>query len=215
MVWFFMRLLQADSSRIEGKILLGGRDLLALPEEKMRNVRGNDVAMIFQEPMTSLNPLFTIGDQISEALLCHKPMSKAEARASCHGGASGDAVDDEPPALSEWKNAEVPEPAAAVAVRSPKAALPPALTIAPMDQPEEPKKVPRFSADRPLPTDVIGELELADEADVAMVLRTLAKAGNVNLLVSPDVAGNVSFSFKNIPWDQAFRSVILSAGRAA
>ncbi len=76
-----MRLLQADSSRIEGKILLGGRDLLALPEEKMRNVRGNDVAMIFQEPMTSLNPLFTIGDQISEALLCHKPMSKAEARA--------------------------------------------------------------------------------------------------------------------------------------
>ena len=117
-----------------------------------------------------------------------------------------------PPALSEWKNAEVPEPAAAVAVRSPKAALPPALTIAPMDQPEEPKKVPRFSADRPLPTDVIGELELADEADVAMVLRTLAKAGNVNLLVSPDVAGNVSFSFKNIPWDQAFRSVIISAG---
>ncbi|EJJ26470.1 ABC transporter ATP-binding protein [Rhizobium sp. CF142] len=76
-----MRLLQADSSRIEGKIMLGGRDLLALPEGEMRKVRGNDVAMIFQEPMTSLNPLFTIGDQISEALLCHRPMSKAEARA--------------------------------------------------------------------------------------------------------------------------------------
>ncbi len=76
-----MRLLQADSSRIEGKIMLGGRDLLALPEDQMRKVRGNDVAMIFQEPMTSLNPLFTIGDQISEALLCHRSMSKTEARA--------------------------------------------------------------------------------------------------------------------------------------
>ncbi|GAA3084257.1 ABC transporter ATP-binding protein [Rhizobium viscosum] len=76
-----MRLLQADSSRIEGRIMLGGRDLLALPEAQMRKVRGNDVAMIFQEPMTSLNPLFTIGDQISEALLCHRSMSKAEARA--------------------------------------------------------------------------------------------------------------------------------------
>jgi len=76
-----MRLLQADSSRIDGKIILGGRDLLALSEGEMRRVRGNDVAMIFQEPMTSLNPLFTIGDQISEALLCHKPISKTEARA--------------------------------------------------------------------------------------------------------------------------------------
>ncbi|SCX08653.1 ABC transporter ATP-binding protein [Agrobacterium rosae] len=76
-----MRLLQPDTSRIEGKVMLGGRNLLALPEHEMRKVRGNDVAMIFQEPMTSLNPLFTIGDQISEALLCHAPMSKREARA--------------------------------------------------------------------------------------------------------------------------------------
>ncbi len=76
-----MRLLQPDTSRIEGKVMLGGRDLLSLPEHEMRKVRGNDVAMIFQEPMTSLNPLFTIGDQISEALLCHSPMSKREARA--------------------------------------------------------------------------------------------------------------------------------------
>ncbi|NLS08351.1 ABC transporter ATP-binding protein [Rhizobium sp. P32RR-XVIII] len=75
-----MRLLQADSSRIEGRIMLGGRDILALPESEMRQVRGNDVAMIFQEPMTSLNPLFTVGDQISEALLCHTNMSKTEAR---------------------------------------------------------------------------------------------------------------------------------------
>jgi peptide/nickel transport system ATP-binding protein len=76
-----MRLLQADTSRIEGRIMLGGRDLLGLPESAMRQVRGNEVAMIFQEPMTSLNPLFTIGDQISEALLCHQFMSKSEARA--------------------------------------------------------------------------------------------------------------------------------------
>jgi len=75
-----MRLLQADSSRIEGKVMLDGRDLLSLSEDEMRKVRGNDVSMIFQEPMTSLNPLFTIGDQISEALLCHRAMSKAEAR---------------------------------------------------------------------------------------------------------------------------------------
>ncbi|MFQ0812577.1 glutathione ABC transporter ATP-binding protein [Brucella anthropi] len=76
-----MRLLQKDTSRITGSIRLGGRELLTLPEEEMRRIRGNEIAMIFQEPMTSLNPLFTIGDQISEALLCHSQMSKADARA--------------------------------------------------------------------------------------------------------------------------------------
>jgi len=76
-----MRLLAKTSSRIEGSILLNGKDLLSLDEEAMRKVRGNDVAMIFQEPMTSLNPVFTIGRQISEALTCHRPMSAAEARA--------------------------------------------------------------------------------------------------------------------------------------
>ncbi|MFS8056249.1 ABC transporter ATP-binding protein [Rhizobium sp. BR 317] len=75
-----MRLLQQDMSRITGRITLGGRDILALSESEMRKVRGKDVAMIFQEPMTSLNPLFTIGDQISEALLCHGDISKAEAK---------------------------------------------------------------------------------------------------------------------------------------
>ncbi|MBB3455945.1 peptide/nickel transport system ATP-binding protein [Rhizobium sp. BK313] len=76
-----MRLLQHDMSRISGRILLGGRDILALSDGEMRKVRGKDVAMIFQEPMTSLNPLFTIGDQISEALTCHGDISKAEAKA--------------------------------------------------------------------------------------------------------------------------------------
>ncbi|TCV72104.1 ABC transporter ATP-binding protein [Neorhizobium sp. S3-V5DH] len=76
-----MRLLQADTSRIDGRIMFGGRDLLTLPEKDMRRVRGNDISMIFQEPMTSLNPLFTVGDQISEALLCHKALSAGEAKA--------------------------------------------------------------------------------------------------------------------------------------
>ncbi|MCB4920805.1 ABC transporter ATP-binding protein [Brucella intermedia] len=76
-----MRLLQKDTSRIEGSIRLASRELLTLSENEMRRIRGNEIAMIFQEPMTSLNPLFTIGDQISEALLCHSQMSKADARA--------------------------------------------------------------------------------------------------------------------------------------
>lgn len=76
-----MRLLDPRSSRIDGKVLLGGRDILSLSEKEMRGVRGNDVAMIFQEPMTSLNPVFTIGRQISEVLTRHKGMDKAEARA--------------------------------------------------------------------------------------------------------------------------------------
>lgn len=75
-----MRLLQKDTSRTEGSIRLGDLELLTLPEEEMRRIRGNEISMIFQEPMTSLNPLFTIGDQISEALLCHSQMSKADAR---------------------------------------------------------------------------------------------------------------------------------------
>jgi len=76
-----MRLLARVSSRIEGHILLNGKNILALSDKEMRQVRGNDAAMIFQEPMTSLNPIFTIGRQISEALTCHKDIGKAEARA--------------------------------------------------------------------------------------------------------------------------------------
>ncbi|MCY1667044.1 ABC transporter ATP-binding protein [Rhizobium sp. SL86] len=76
-----MRLLAEGSSRIEGDIRLNGRNLLALSEKEMRGVRGNEVAMIFQEPMTSLNPIFTIGRQISEVLTRHKGMSQSEARA--------------------------------------------------------------------------------------------------------------------------------------
>src|SRR3954462_5120208 len=62
-----MRLIPKESGRIEGRVTLAGRDLLALPEASMKDIRGNDVAMIFQEPMTSLNPVLTIGFQIAEA----------------------------------------------------------------------------------------------------------------------------------------------------
>jgi peptide/nickel transport system ATP-binding protein len=75
-----MRLLAQDSSRVEGQVLLNGRDILALPEKDMRGVRGNDASMIFQEPMTSLNPIFTIGRQISEVLIRHKGMNASQSR---------------------------------------------------------------------------------------------------------------------------------------
>jgi peptide/nickel transport system ATP-binding protein len=76
-----MRLLPKKTSRLEGQVFLEGRELVSLPEEEMRRVRGNQISMIFQEPMTSLNPIFPIGKQIAEALTVHKNISKAEAKA--------------------------------------------------------------------------------------------------------------------------------------
>jgi oligopeptide transport system ATP-binding protein len=63
-----------------GEILFDGEDLLKAPETKMQRVRGNDIAMIFQDPMTSLNPVFTVGNQISEAVRIHQDVSRSEAR---------------------------------------------------------------------------------------------------------------------------------------
>ncbi len=77
-----LRLLPSPPSRlVAGRVSFGGRDLLALPMEEMRPVRGRDIAMIFQEPMTSLNPVFTCGDQISEAIRTHETVSARAARA--------------------------------------------------------------------------------------------------------------------------------------
>ncbi|WLB56226.1 ABC transporter ATP-binding protein [Bradyrhizobium japonicum] len=76
-----MRLIPKESGRVEGRITLAGRDLLTLSEASMTDVRGNDVAMIFQEPMTSLNPVLTIGFQIAEALIQHRGLSRAAAEA--------------------------------------------------------------------------------------------------------------------------------------
>jgi peptide/nickel transport system ATP-binding protein len=76
-----MRLLPARVSRIEGGVRLGETELLTLEPEAMRQVRGAGIAMIFQEPMTSLNPIFPIGQQIAEAISCHGRVGKSEARA--------------------------------------------------------------------------------------------------------------------------------------
>ncbi|MCA1495431.1 ABC transporter ATP-binding protein [Bradyrhizobium sp. NBAIM14] len=76
-----MRLIPSEIGRVEGRVMLAGRDLLALPEADMKDIRGNDVAMIFQEPMTSLNPVLTIGFQIAEALIQHRGLSRAAAEA--------------------------------------------------------------------------------------------------------------------------------------
>src|SRR5579885_2739726 len=75
-----MRLVPDPPGRIAaGSVRLEGRDLLALDEEAMRSVRGKDIAMIFQEPMTSLNPVLTIGSQIAEAVLLHEKVGKRQA----------------------------------------------------------------------------------------------------------------------------------------
>ena len=74
-----MRLLRTPGRVARGSVEFDGRDLLALPEKAMRAVRGNQLSMIFQEPMTSLNPVFTIGRQISEPLMLHQGLSRREA----------------------------------------------------------------------------------------------------------------------------------------
>ena len=76
-----MRLLPRYASRVRGKVLLSGRDLSLLPEQQMRLVRGNEIAMVFQEPMTSLNPVFPVGKQILEALIVHRKMPRQDAKA--------------------------------------------------------------------------------------------------------------------------------------
>jgi peptide/nickel transport system ATP-binding protein len=74
-----MRLLPPAKSKSEGRILLDGRDLLQVSEAEMRSVRGGSIGMIFQEPMTSLNPVFTIGNQLAEALVLHQKLSWKQA----------------------------------------------------------------------------------------------------------------------------------------
>ncbi len=75
-----MRLIpQPPGKIVEGQILFDGRDLLKLPDEQMRRIRGNRIAMIFQEPMTSLNPVLTIGEQIAEAVMLHQGLAKKDA----------------------------------------------------------------------------------------------------------------------------------------
>ena len=74
-----LQLLATNGHVKGGEVLFKGQDLVKLTDKKMRNIRGNQISMIFQEPMTSLNPVFTVGQQISETLRIHKKLSKKEA----------------------------------------------------------------------------------------------------------------------------------------
>ncbi len=75
-----MRLLEQNARVTRGQIKFRGKDLMALSEPAMQQVRGNDISMIFQEPMTALNPVFSVGDQISESVEIHQLADAAEAR---------------------------------------------------------------------------------------------------------------------------------------
>lgn len=76
-----MRLIPEPPGKIvDGEIFFKGKNLLDYSQQEMEDIRGNDISMIFQEPMTSLNPVFTVGDQISEAILLHKNVNKKEAK---------------------------------------------------------------------------------------------------------------------------------------
>src|SRR5216110_586166 len=77
-----MRLVPPPGKIVSGEILFDGKNLLRLSNGEMRDVRGNDIAMIFQDPMTSLNPVFTVGEQIAEALRLHRGLSRQAARAA-------------------------------------------------------------------------------------------------------------------------------------
>ncbi|HXI94608.1 MAG TPA: ABC transporter ATP-binding protein, partial [Candidatus Acidoferrum sp.] len=68
------------NTAFEGEVLYKGQNLLAQSEARLRDVRGDEIAMIFQDPMTSLNPVYTVGDQIVEAIVAHKQSGKRQAR---------------------------------------------------------------------------------------------------------------------------------------
>jgi len=74
---------QPPGKIVGGKVLFNDQDLLDLDEEEMRKIRGKQIAMVFQEPMTSLNPVFTIGDQISETIMAHEKADESEIRRRC------------------------------------------------------------------------------------------------------------------------------------
>jgi len=75
-----MGLIHRKSARVEGEVIFDGRNLLALPEDEMRHVRGNKIGMVFQDPMTSLHPYYRVGSQIAEAIRTHRDVNKDDAR---------------------------------------------------------------------------------------------------------------------------------------
>jgi oligopeptide/dipeptide ABC transporter ATP-binding protein len=91
-----MRLISSPGKITNGEILFEGENLLLASDERMREIRGDDIAMIFQDPMTSLNPVYTVGEQIAEALRLHRKMSRGEAREA---------------AIAAMKEVAIPDPA--------------------------------------------------------------------------------------------------------
>jgi peptide/nickel transport system ATP-binding protein len=73
-------LTRRQGAQISGRILFEGKDLVTLPEDQLRSIRGNDIAMIFQDPLSALHPLYRVGKQLTEAVLAHRDVSKAKAR---------------------------------------------------------------------------------------------------------------------------------------
>ncbi|HEX3560469.1 MAG TPA: ABC transporter ATP-binding protein [Pyrinomonadaceae bacterium] len=80
-----MRLVGPPGRVVGGEVWFGGENLLTVSEERMREIRGDDIAMIFQDPMTSLNPVYTVGEQIAEALRLHRGLSRKQAREAAVG----------------------------------------------------------------------------------------------------------------------------------
>jgi peptide/nickel transport system ATP-binding protein/oligopeptide transport system ATP-binding protein len=91
-----MRLVAPPGKIAGGEIVFDGEDLLAASDERMREIRGDDIAMIFQDPMTSLNPVYTVGEQIAEALRLHRKLSRGEAKRA---------------AIEAMKEVSIPDPA--------------------------------------------------------------------------------------------------------
>ncbi len=77
-----LRLVSSPGKVVSGEVIFEGKDLLAMSEEEIRGIRGNRISMVFQEPMSALNPVFTVGDQVSEVLRLHRGMDRTEAMGS-------------------------------------------------------------------------------------------------------------------------------------
>ncbi len=90
-----IRLVKSPPAVIEGEVILNGRNIMALSEKKMQQVRGKEISMVFQEPMRSLNPVMRIGDQIAETLILHERLTRRQAKAK---------------ALELLKLVEIPDP---------------------------------------------------------------------------------------------------------
>jgi peptide/nickel transport system ATP-binding protein len=97
-----LRLLQPPGRITAGHVLFEGRDLLTLTEGEMREVRGAGISLIFQEPMTALNPVLRVGDQIAEALLVHGKVSRTEARAQAVELLEGVKIPDAPRRVRDY-----------------------------------------------------------------------------------------------------------------